>query len=369
MKFGIVGPISKDRVVWPNGETVCKYGAVAYSAAVLAKLLEGTEDYIICLSHISPDDAGEVTKLLDYTSIEFAGINAQNQTGAAIDLRYLDQHERASNQTRVMTPFSLQEILGLTDCDYIVLMPLNETDIPIDLLDQLRRRSSAVIFLDVHGLITGIDEQGRRYKKNWERSEEWLKNIDILKMNDKEASWAAGRFLQGFADYLQYALDMLKKGLVACWITFGNQSSLLAWRRSNKIFWAAVPVTDAGKIVDTIGCGDAASAGFIYGYARLHSPLIAVIMGNMLGSVKASICDTTDFPTQTEVRSMLYEHYRQYFHSLLDEFLSQQHLIVNEVKEDLVHESFMYGPNGDRYDNGSNHARGSHSQGATAPWS
>lgn len=369
MKFGIVGPISKDRVVWPNGESVCKYGAVAYSAAVLAKLLEGTDDCIVCLSHVSPDDADEVARLLDHANISLAGIHALRKTGAAIDLRYLDQHERISSQTQVMTPFSVAEFHVLDDCDYIVLMPLNESDIPLELLSRLRSRSSALIFLDVHGLITGIDGEGRRYKKNWRQPAEWLPNIDILKMNDKEASWAAGRFLHGFGDYLQYALDMLKRGLTACWITFGDQSSLLAWRRGNKTFWATVPVTDAGKVVDTIGCGDAASAGFIYGYARMHSPLVAVVMGNMLGSVKASICEIADFPTRPEVQHMLYQHYRQYFHRLLDEFLSQQHLIVNEVKEDLSHESFMYGPDGDRYDNGPDHARGSHSQGSAAPWS
>lgn len=368
MRFGIVGPISKDRVSWPNGDTVYKFGAVAYSVIALAKLLEGTKDDIVCLSHVSSDDMVELQEFLNHPNISLAGINHSSITGTSINLRYVDRHERVSCQTQIMTPISAAELSILLDCDYIILMPLNETDMSLDQLQEFRRKTTSAILLDVHGLITAVDDMGNRYKKNWMYSEEWLGVIDILKMNDKEVSWASGRLLESFEDYLQYALSVVKRGLLACWITFGNQSSLIVWQRQDKIFWASVPVTDAGEIVDTIGCGDSASAGFIYAYARLHSPLIAVVMGNMIGSVKASIYATSDFPTRPEVRSMIYEHYRGYLHSLLDEFLSQKHFIVNEVKEDFLHESSVYSTNGYRYDNGTDNACGSHREGVATPW-
>ncbi|WP_378954515.1 carbohydrate kinase family protein [Pelosinus sp. sgz500959] len=369
MKFGIVGPISKDRIVWPNGEILCKFGAIHYTAQVLAKLVEGTEDVVICLSHVSSEDRLQVKEFLNHPNINMVGINISNTTGTRIDLTYVDEHERTSCQTQVMEPISAEELSLLSECDYVILMPLNETDIPLSQLEQFRSKTKATIFLDVHGLVTGVNEAGKRYRKNWICSDEWLNHIDILKMNDKEASWASGQLLREFTDYLQYALSIVKRGLVACWITFGDQSSLVAWQRQDKIFWATVPVTDVGRVVDTIGCGDSASAGFIYAYAKIHSPLIAVVLGNMLGSVKASICETNDFPTKPEVRSMIYEHYRDYFHNLLDEFLSQQHLIVNEVKEDFLHESFMHSTNGYRYNHGADNESHSNSQGSATPGS
>lgn len=368
MKVGIVGPISKDRVVWPNGEIACKFGAVTYPVQILAKLLEETKDSIMCLSHVSPEDIVEVEEILNHPNINIVGVNDSNKTGTRIDLKYVDEHERTSSQTRIMTPISAEELSVLSECDYIILMPLNETDIPLSQLQQFGGSTNATILLDVHGLVTGVDDTGKRYRKNWIFSEKWLEVIDILKMNDKEASWASGRLLGGFEDYLQYAFTIVKGGLLACWITFGDKSSLIVWRRQDKIFWARVPVTDAGEIVDTIGCGDSASAGFIYAYAKLHSPLIAVVMGNMIGSVKASICETSDFPTRPEVRIMIYQHYREYLHSLLDEFLSQQHLIINEVKEDFSHESSVYSTNGYRYDDGTDNAGGSHRESSITPW-
>lgn len=361
MRVGIVGPISKDKVAWQNGEIISKFGSVVYTATVLAKLFEGSEDEVICLSHISINNAEDVTRHLNHPNIKLA-CNADAKTeGAEIELEYINQHERISNQVRIMTPISYKEMSTLADCDYIILMPLNETDIELEVLQQFCKRSAATIFLDIHGLITGVDEQGKRYKKNWEQSTEWLQIIDILKMNEKEASGAAGHSLVDFSDYLHFAVDMVRNGVSVCWITFGDRSSLVVWRRNDKMLWATVPVTNAGEVVDTIGCGDAASAGFIYAYARSMSPLIGVVMGNMLGTVKASTCETNVFPTRPEVRNLIYQHYREYFHKLLDDFLSQQHLIVNEIKEDMEHENIMLGSNGDEHGNGADHARGSHS--------
>lgn len=334
MKIGVVGPISKDCIKWPNGDTISKFGAVVYTASVVAKLFEGSSDEVVCLSHVSPQDFDTINKLLDHPNIKLVCRSDSNYNGTEIELTYVNQHERVSKQTRVMTPIDLQEIMALKDCDYIILMPLNETDIEIEQLKQFRKASTAVAFLDLHGLITGLDEQGKRYKKHWEQSGEWLKIIDILKMNEKEAAWAAGFSLNNFSDYLHFAVNVVKKGILACWITFGDQSSLIVWQRGDKKIWATVPVTDTGVVVDTIGCGDSASGGFVYAYAKLHNPLLAVVMGNMVGSVKAATDKTSDFPTRPEARSMISQHYRDYFHELLDEVLFEHHVIVNEIKED-----------------------------------
>ena len=361
MRVGIVGPISKDTVKWPNGETVSKFGSVVYTAAVLAKLFEGLSDEVVCLSHIALNNIEEVNELLDHPNIKLACSGNTDDEGAEIILQYINQHERISSQSRIMTPISFEEMSTLIDCDYIILMPLNETDIGLEQMQQFRNQTAATIFLDIHGLITGVDHQGKRYKKNWEQSKCWLKTIDILKMNEEEASWASGRLLGTFSDYLEFGVDMVKKEVSTCWITFGNKSSLVVWRRSDKILWATVPVTNTGEVVDTIGCGDAASAGFIYAYAKSKSPLIGVVMGNMLGSVKASTCEISIFPTRPEAQSLLYQHYREYFHKLLDQFLSHQNLIVNEIKEDREYEGFMLGSNGDEQCHGTDHSRSSHS--------
>lgn len=367
MNIGIVGPISKDRMVLPDGKVINRLGTVAYSALVLAKLLEGTTDCVVCLSHLSPEDINEARELLEHPNIRMPILDTSCKNGTEIELSLINDHERISHQIRTMTPVSLAELNLLADCDYLILMPLNDTDIPLDCIREFRKTSRTSIFLDVHGLITGLDENGNRYKKDWEHADQWLENIDFLKMNDKEAQWAAGRLLEKHEDYAHYSAAMVSMGLAACWITFGDQSSLIAWRRNDRIFWASVPVADIGKIVDTVGCGDSASAGFIYSYAKLHSPLLAVVLGNTFGSIKASLSAINEFPSKNEVRGVVNQHYRDYLHTMLDELLTQEHLIVHEIKEDHTYESSLYGTDGHGYDYGADHACGSDSQGSPTP--
>jgi sugar/nucleoside kinase (ribokinase family) len=367
MKIGIVGPISKDRMVLPDGKVINRLGAVAYSALALAKLLEGTTDCVVCLSHLSSEDIKEVRELLTHPNIKMPLLDTSYKNGTMIELSHIDDHERISRQMRTMTPISPMELNLLADCDYLILMPLNDTDIPLDGIREFRKTSHASIFLDVHGLITGLDETGKRYKKNWEHADEWLKNIDLLKMNDKEAPWASRCLLKKYEDYVHYSVDMVRMGLSACWITFGDQSALVAWRRNDQIFWTNVPVVDVENVVDTVGCGDSASAGFIYSYAKLHNPLLAVVLGNTFGSIKASLSTGNEFPSKLEVRGMVYQNYRDYLHTVLDEFLTQEHLIVHKVKEDHTYESSLHSTDGHGYGHGTDHACGSDSQGSPTP--
>lgn len=368
MKVGIVGPISKDLMVFPEGGTESRWGAVAYSALALAKLFEGTRDRVVCLSHLSSEDAEAARAFLDHPNICVPAIDSAYATGTKIELRHVDSQERVSRQTRTMTPLSPAELKLLADCDYLVLMPLNDSDIPLAAVQEFRRVSRATIFLDVHGLITGVDATGRRYKKEWEDSGNWLGTVDILKMNDREAPWAAGRALENQSDYARYAAAIVGEGLSVCWITFGDQSSLIAWRRCGRIFCADVPVMDVGEVVNTVGCGDSASAGFIYSYARLHNPVLAVVLGNTFGSVQASLSAIAEFPSKPEVRGMVYRHYRDYLHTLLDEFLTQEHLIVREIKGDQTDENSLYSSDGHRDGYGPDYESGSDRHGPPAPW-
>jgi len=368
MRIGIVGPISKDQIHLQTGAVSCHYGAAAYSATVLAKLLEGKDHHISCLTHLSPSSVAPVYELFRHMNISLTTTNSSDVSGTEIELRHTTKHDRISRQTSIMTPISPVELKMLSDYDYIILMPLNETDITPASVKEFRSTSKATIFLDIHGLITGVDKDGNRFKKNWNCPHEWLENIDILKMNDKEAMWASGRELNYREDYIRYAITVVEEGVSVCWITFGDQSSLVSWRQQEKLFWANVPVADIGPVVDTIGCGDSASAGFIYAYSRFHSPLIAVVMGNMLGSVKASLYEADEFPTSPQVRGMIYHHYRDYLHNLLEEFLSEEHILINEVEEAIHHESLMYSTNGNRHHYGTDHEGGGNSQSSSTPW-
>ena len=108
--------------------------------------------------------------LLDHPNIIIPEINTPSSDGTKIELKQIDNHERISHQIQTMTPFSAAELKLMADCDYLILMPLNESDITLGAVQEFRQVSRALILLDVHGLITGVDREGKRYKKNWEEA-------------------------------------------------------------------------------------------------------------------------------------------------------------------------------------------------------
>lgn len=332
----------------PTGAKSERYGAVAYSASAMGKLLEGTSDQVICLSHLAVGDRGTVMDLLKHPNIILVGLDKAGNGTTEIELTYLNEKERFSHQVNIMSPFTSDEVDLLSSCEAVLLMPLNESDIPLECVQKLRNISHGLLFLDVHGLVTGVNEKGERYRKRWLNAQAWLKEIDILKMNENETSWVAGKPLKEFEEYVEFAVEIVDSGLEACWITYGDQSSLISWRRENRIFWARVPVvTNIGPVVETTGCGDSSSAGFIYSYTKsYHYPISSVIMGNTMGSLKATSQETNAFPPRPEIRGVISSHYKEYLHNLLDDFLTSNQLIVHEIEGGQNHENFMYHSNG-----------------------
>jgi len=333
----------------------------------MAKLLEGTSDQAICLSHIAAGDFEAVSTLLCHPNLNLSGVGKLGNGTTEIELTYINEKERLSRQVKVMSPLTLAEMDLLAECEAVLLMPLNESDISLECVQKLRKSSKGWLFLDVHGLVTGVNEKGERFRKKWSNAQDWLKEIDVLKMNESETSWVAGKPLIEFEEFVQFATNIVALGLEVCWITFGDQSSLISWRRENHIYWARVPVvTNIGPVLDTTGCGDASSAGFIYSYIKFyHHPIHSVIMGNTMGSLKATSQETNAFPPRPEIRGVISSHYKEYLHNLLDDFLTSNQLIVQEIKGGQHSESFMYHSDG-RNGSGSDHARDRGSQGAPA---
>ena len=56
----------------------------------------------------------------------------------------------------------------------------------------MRRQTSALIYLDFHYRATDIDEHGKRYYRRPDDWREWVREVDVLQLNEMEARTLAG---------------------------------------------------------------------------------------------------------------------------------------------------------------------------------
>ena len=128
-------------------------------------------------------------------------------------------------------------------------------------------------------------------------------HLDYLLVNNDDAL-----LLSGAAD-VSSAIDwFLARGVKTCAITTGPDGALVRTQGGDEV---AIPAYDIA-VVDTTGCGDAFSAGFIAGITRGQSPHEAAEWGVAMGSYTAralgsdaspkSLAELTEFMTSTPRR-------------------------------------------------------------------
>lgn len=153
----------------------------------------------------------------------------------------------------VAEPFSVKEVRGIGDCELVHLGPLTKGDIQLSLVKYLKS-CGLLISLDVQGYLRGI-----RNKKvvltDWKGKEKFLKYVDIVKADEKEANILTGKNDKSAAK----ALAAIGPSEIV--ITDGFRGSFVYSRQQNKYF--RIPAFRPSVIKDVTGCGDTYIAAYL----------------------------------------------------------------------------------------------------------
>lgn len=158
-------------------------------------------------------------------------------------------------------------------------------DVTLETVAKIRKTTKALIFLDVHNIVLGIDEKGRRFPQPWHNWKDWAKTSHIVQMNEEETKRAVGRQLKENQDFFNAALEIMKHGPSQIPITLGSRGSLIAYREKDDYYGAYLPAITLKRIVDTTGCGDNFIAGYLYGYLKYKNPIMASALGNTVAGL------------------------------------------------------------------------------------
>ena len=301
-RIGVIGTFIRDTIFTLDGKTVECIGGLYHSMAYLAHLVDAdTEIQPLC--HVGEDFYETIQKTLAQFNkkIIFNSLYRVRQANTQVKLTYLTPETREEITSPTMLPITAAETAVLARCDAVLANLISGDDMTLAALKTLRELTpSPLIYLDLHSLALGIDENGRRYYRDVPDGPEWVAACDILQLNEREAATLAGS--SGKAHVAYDELVKLGRRLVAeklrgCHITLGSAGSLLFYRQNEKVHHEHVPPANVPSVVDIIGCGDAFGAAFLtqflktknFSTATHFANHVAGLNGTFMGSLTPEI--------------------------------------------------------------------------------
>jgi sugar/nucleoside kinase (ribokinase family) len=169
-----------------------------------------------------------------------------------------ERHEKYENITNnLSTDFDI-----LNQFDGILINMITGFDITLNQLTEIRKNYSGLIFIDVHTLSRGLDENYKRNFRLIPDFDKWAKCLDIIQVNQSELFTLSQK-----KNEIEIVEELFNYGVNIVCVTKGELGAKVYFKNSNEIlsyFIAARKINNP----NVIGCGDVFGASFFYSYIR-----------------------------------------------------------------------------------------------------
>jgi len=289
MKIAIIGIINHDTITMANGQELHDLGGILYNTAVLANLVEESVS-ILPISKIGADCRDMMRRIIDpYDNVDSRGIVTAPDGTSRNTIRYDENMEKVEQLTNHIAPIPLAQIEPYMDSDAFLINFITGDDISRDVLREIRSRSLGLIYLDVHNLCLGIDDEGYRFHRPPEQWDEWMRLVDVVQLNEIEARLLTGRDMETDDDFVEIGNDILDLGPSIFIATRGRLGSVTVYNASGTRSSLVCPPQPIDQVVDTTGCGDAFAAGFLTDYMVTRDPISATRLANWTAGVNCTL--------------------------------------------------------------------------------
>ena len=243
----VIGHVTKDIIRIDDREREVP-GGTAYFLPIALKSLGMNVSVITKIGR-------EETSLLDELEREKIPVFLRESPRTTIftNIYSGDLDSREQRVIDVALPFTIKDVEGIHSRIFH-LGPLTKDDIPLDMLRSLSEKSK--ISLDVQGFLRSIDgRSGKVELTDWEKKEEALPFVSILKADEEEA-----RVVSEEEDLKRMATKLSRYGPEEVIITCGSRDSLIYSKGKFYSISSFIPK----KSVDPTGCGDTYMAGYLF---------------------------------------------------------------------------------------------------------
>ena len=138
--------------------------------------------------------------------------------------------------------------------------------------------------MDFHSRTLGRHSDGRRYLRRPRDWKEYLACADIVQMNEIEFELLSGKKATRKTT-CEFLLEHMKKSHCLV-VTRGAEGCMVVRRRGKSAATSLIQSFRVETVVDTTGCGDIFSAGFVADYLISHNPISAAGYGNLLAGAR-----------------------------------------------------------------------------------
>ncbi len=300
MKVTVIGTINKDLILPFKGVAIESLGGIFYNIIILSELL-GDRDQIIPVSYVGRDISEQVQAILSKRpNINPVGLVPIDQKNQKVILEYISPEERREKALFNFPPLEWQHVEPFLDADMVIVNMITGWDLTLEVFRYIGQAAADRLYLDVHFLLMGIDDLGRRFPQRPEEVEEWIRIPHFLQMNEREFRIISPNTLSE----VEFHKTFLQKHQVLL-VTKAGNGAVVVYQSHDIIGSKAFPAFTVPRIVDTTGCGDAFGAGFVAAYLKHGDISDAVEYANLVAAANAALPGSTEVYRLKEVMEQL----------------------------------------------------------------
>ena len=288
MKLLVVGHTVEDHISI-DGIDYVKPGGIFYTALALKNFVD-KEDKVFLNTYVQQENYHlfeEVFSGFDRSNLKFV---------ERIPKVYLTLHNfKERGETYESMSQSLEvDISNLNLYDGILINMITGFDISLNQLKEIRKSYSGLIFMDVHTLCRGLDENLKREFRLIPNFKEWASSVDILQANENEI-----RSLSEQSEEFEIAKEILSNGVKIFIVTKGSLGARIYTVKNNEIisiFKSALKIESKNMV----GTGDVFGAVFFYNYIKTKDAVYSLNLANTDAGCAASYYDFKNFENLKE---------------------------------------------------------------------
>jgi sugar/nucleoside kinase (ribokinase family) len=237
-------------------------GGIYYSISTLNRLCNNEDEIFLCSQY---DEETYNFFKPEFEIIKKDYLNKVKRI-PRVHLNLFKDKERYEAYENITTNL-ITDFIDYKKFDGILINMITGFDITLNQLYDIRKNYSGLIFLDVHTLSRGLDENYKREFRKIPDFENWANNVDIIQVNQSELFTLSDKNSE-----IEIVNEIFTYGVKFLCVTKGEVGAKIYSQKTGEIhsyFVAAKKINNP----NVIGCGDVFGSAFFYNYIKTKNEM------------------------------------------------------------------------------------------------